>query len=415
MAQPGNTPARRTVVPDGYGLHNCPVFVVPINEAQCLEQTRIPRRNAEKCAPCNCGSPQRRCRICVSQGKWREKETIVVDLVTGLCGFHTRQGENAQKREEYRGEVSSLMTTANTDREAEERDVVEAGRLAMIPVNLICPNPNQPRKWFDPEDLELLAASITDIGQLKAIAVRAIKDDPRYKFQLVDGERRWRACKIVKIRAEIQNIEDADHLHEVSSVSNLGAVKFTELEEAHAIQQIMERRNRQPWQVARAFGWKLKQVTDRLELLKLHPKVQELMAPTRNKRDRLKAAVAKYLADLPSELQIELATEIVAEHLRAPQAMHLIRRRANETGAKAGTAKRGRRPHEDMRNFLRYLWSTEDGADRILESPDHLITEMFRHQDPRRLDETVKQLDGIVERLGKIRLVMEQVKARLAS
>lgn len=394
---------------------DCPIFPVQISEAQCIEQTRILRRNLEKCVACRCTSPQRRCRVCVADGRWQGPDTMVVDHETGLCAFHAKNGAEAKKPAPTNGGVMSSMATATAADKDAMKAMLDGSRLTVIPVREIRRNPDQPRKHFDPDDLELLGYSIMDIGLLQSIIVREVKNDPAHKYELVDGERRWRAARAVHIeflRAVVVVVKDGDHQYEYSAVANFVRADHTELEEANAIKRIKETRGKEDWQVARAFGETLKWVQDRLKLLKLDQKVQDLMSPVRKGRDRLSAAVALYLTELSPELQFGLATEIVSERLKASQALHLIRRRASEAGERAGSAQRPRKPVDDLNNFMRYLRNTEDGADRVLEAPDRMLTDMFRHQSPLRLDEAAKLIDGNIERLVKLREAMKRVQER---
>lgn len=403
-----------TEAPSGLRL-DCPIFPVQVSESQCIEQTRILRRNLEKCTISQCTSPQRRCRVCVADGHWQGSDAVVVNYQAGLCAFHAKHGAEAKKPAPTNGGVVSSMSAPGVVEKDAMKEMLDGSRLQVIRAREIRRNPNQPRKHFDPDDLELLGYSIMDIGLLQSIIVRVVKDDPIHKYELVDGERRWRAAKAVGLeylRAVIVPVKDDDHQFEYSAAANFVRADHTELEEANAIKRIMETRGKQEWQVARAFGKTLKWVQDRLKLLKLDQRVQDLMAPTRKGRDRLSAAVALYLTELSPQLQVELATEITSERLKASKALHLIRQRANEVGERAGSRERPRKPVDDLKNFLRYLRHTEDGADRVLEAPDRMLTEMFKHQSPLRLDEAMKLLEGNIERLMKLRDAMNRVGGR---
>ncbi len=102
--------------------------------------------------------------------------------------------------------------------------------MADILIDLISPNPNQPRKHFDDAALMELAESIKQVGLLNPILVRPIGD----RFEIVHGERRWRACKLAgleTIRAEVRELDDETSFL-VSFTENLQRYDLSPIEEA---------------------------------------------------------------------------------------------------------------------------------------------------------------------------------------
>ena len=195
--------------------------------------------------------------------------------------------------------ISSTGTNNGTNTES-------ATGLKDIPVNAIDPNPNQPRVHFDEASLAELTASISAIGVLQPILVRPEGSD---RFQLIAGERRWRAASraglqmipaIVRVTDDVSSVEQA-------LVENLHRQDLTPLEEAAAYQQLLEDFNMTHEQVASKVGKSRSAITNALRLLGLPPSIQSLLAD-----GRLSAGHAKALLGTPDRsLQEQLAKRAV--------------------------------------------------------------------------------------------------------
>jgi ParB family chromosome partitioning protein len=179
--------------------------------------------------------------------------------------------------------------------------------LTEIALGDITPNPNQPRVHFDEESLSELAASIAQIGVLQPILVRATDDG----FQLIAGERRWRAAKraglttvpaVVRVSDDISAVEEA-------LVENLHRQDLTALEEAAAYLQLIEDFKLTHEDVAKRIGKSRSAVTNTLRLLGLPPEVQRLLAD-----GKLSAGHARAILGTPDRtLQEQLAKQAVAD------------------------------------------------------------------------------------------------------
>ena len=181
-------------------------------------------------------------------------------------------------------------------------------RLVDLPIDSIIPNQHQPRVHFDEESLGELAASIREIGVLQPVLVRPIGDSA---FELVAGERRWRAARragLAIIPAIVRNTNDLG-LVERALVENLHRQDLTPLEEAAAYQQLIEDFELTHEQVANRVGKSRSAVTNTLRLMSLPPGIQHLLAD-----GRLSAGHARALLPLATERAIvDLARETVAQ------------------------------------------------------------------------------------------------------
>lgn len=178
--------------------------------------------------------------------------------------------------------------------------------LREVPVGDIEPNPHQPRAHFDEESLADLAASIKEIGVLQPLLVRQKADG---KYQLIAGERRWRASQRAKLKTVPVVVREVNELDSVEQalVENLHRQDLTALEEASAYQQLAEDFNLTHEQVAKRVGKSRASVTNALRLLTLPAAVQGYLAD-----GRLTAGHAKaLLGSTDRSLQESLAKEAV--------------------------------------------------------------------------------------------------------
>jgi ParB family chromosome partitioning protein len=181
--------------------------------------------------------------------------------------------------------------------------------LLEIPVSDISPNPHQPRVHFDEQSLIELASSIAQIGVLQPILVRPIAGEAH--FELIAGERRWRAADragLATIPAIVRTGDDLDSI-EKALIENLHRQDLTPLEEAAAFQQLIEDFGLTHEQVADKIGKSRSAVSNTLRLLGLPPTVQHYLAD-----GKLSAGHARALLGTPDRvLQEELARLIVEE------------------------------------------------------------------------------------------------------
>ena len=142
-----------------------------------------------------------------------------------------------------------------------------------IQIDQIQANPNQPRREFDEESLQELAHSIREIGIVQPITLRQIADN---KFQIVAGERRWRASQIAGLKAipaYIRTIDD-ETVMEMALVENIQREDLNAIEIALAYEHLMENSGMTQEKVAERVGKSRTAVANYLRLLKLPAQVQ---------------------------------------------------------------------------------------------------------------------------------------------
>ena len=188
-------------------------------------------------------------------------------------------------------------------------EVSDQPRLEDLPVASIVANPHQPRVHFDEESLAELALSVREIGVLQPVLVRP--GDQEGTYELIAGERRWRAARragLAVIPAIVRATDDLGSV-ERALVENLHRQDLSPLEEASAYQQLVEDFSLTHEQVASRVGKSRSAVTNTLRLLSLPPAIQALLAD-----GRLSAGHAKALLGSPDRaFQEQLARRAAAE------------------------------------------------------------------------------------------------------
>jgi ParB family transcriptional regulator, chromosome partitioning protein len=236
--------------------------------------------------------------------------------------------------------------------------------LREVPVGNISPNPNQPRGHFDEEGLVELAHSIREFGVLQPILVRPMPDG---KFQLIAGERRWRAakrCGLDSIPCVVRTTDDVASV-EQALVENLHRQDLTALEEAAAYLQLIEEFHLTHEELAKKVAKSRAAISNTLRLLQLPTSIQHLLSD-----GRISAGHARALLGTPDRsFQETLAHRIVEEGLSVRLVEEFIRRPQPPIQA-AGTA---------------HTTRTNEGPTRQLRPPGLLELEelLSEHLDTR--------------------------------
>ncbi|GAA3270694.1 ParB/RepB/Spo0J family partition protein [Paenarthrobacter aurescens] len=219
----------------------------------------------------------------------------------------------SKKASDAEESTASAAVTAPAPKSTPEVELVEVpgARFAEIPVGDIHPNRKQPRSVFDEDDMAELVHSVREIGVLQPIVVRTSTEKGGEPYELVMGERRWRAVQaagLETIPAIVRDTTDDDLLRD-ALLENLHRSQLNPLEEAAAYQQLLEDFGTTHEQLADRIGRSRPQVSNTLRLLKLPPLVQRRVAA-----GVLSAGHARALLALPDSAAMErMAQKIVAE------------------------------------------------------------------------------------------------------
>lgn len=227
--------------------------------------------------------------------------------------------------------------------------------LINVPVAAIAPNPHQPRTTFGAEALEELRASIAEFGVLVPVIVRRLPGD---RYELIAGERRWRAAVaagLETIPALVRNADDRESL-EVAIIENLQRENLDPLEEAMGFAHLMEAYGFTQEQVAQRVGRSRPAVANAVRLLSLSDAIKALV-----REGRLSAGAARTLLAIPEDRRDAVARRAAAEGL----SVRTLEALAREPAAKPRTAA----PALDAETVavvdrLRYRFATQVGVVR---------------------------------------------------
>lgn len=240
--------------------------------------------------------------------------------------------------------LAALLPTENVGTVGESPTT--GAYLREVPVGNISPNPNQPRGRFDEEGLVELAHSIRELGVLQPILVRPMSDG---QFQLIAGERRWRAakrCGLDSIPCVVRTTDDVASV-EQALVENLHRQDLTALEEAAAYLQLIEEFRLTHEELARKVAKSRAAISNTLRLLQLPASIQHLLSD-----GRISAGHARALLGTPDRsFQEALAHRIVEEGLSVRSVEELIRR--PQQPVEAAPSEHHSRAHDGPTRHLR--------------------------------------------------------------
>lgn len=226
--------------------------------------------------------------------------------------------ENKKRRGLGRG-LSSLL-----DESPGHDDTSFPGGVGTAPLDMIRPNPNQPRKIFPPAELEELTASIREKGILQPLLVRPDPEQPN-NYQIIAGERRWRAAQMARLHEApiiIRAMSD-EELLEVALIENVQRADLNPVDEAEGYSQLIERFGHSQADLARVIGKSRPYIANALRLLSLPDPVRRFLADGAISAGHARALIT---ADDPAAL----CKKIIAEGLSVRQTEDLVRRLAAE-------------------------------------------------------------------------------------
>ena len=214
-----------------------------------------------------------------------------------------------------------------------EEIVAKDGDLKLLAINLLQPGKYQPRKDMSADALEELSASIRSQGIIQPIVVRAIADD---KYEIIAGERRWRAAKLAElteIPCLIKNVADEAAVA-IALIENIQREDLNAMEEAIALDRLMKEFELTHQEVADAVGKSRTTVSNLLRLNKLNDDVKTLL-----EHGDIEMGHARALLSLENELQTEIARTVAAKELTVRETEALVKKALSPEKEKVEKAK----------------------------------------------------------------------------
>lgn len=230
-----------------------------------------------------------------------------------------------------------------------------SGAPDTILVSEVRPDPKQPRTYFRESALRALATSLKTIGQRTPIEVRCLPEGSEHKYEIIDGERRWRACRLAgieRIRASIETQElDARQQHLLSVVSNFHREGHTHMEISNAL-AFQIKRGATPGELAKHLGKSQSWVSQYMSIQRLSPQMQQMLSPLVADAKRLRFSEAVALSAMAPEDQEATYLEMLELDVR--RRLPFIRKQAEDVTGKPRTQGRKRDiPYEIASKLLR--------------------------------------------------------------
>lgn len=200
--------------------------------------------------------------------------------------------------------------------------------ITEIDIELISPNPDQPRTNFKKEDLEELSNSIKKEGLIQPILIR----ENEGSYQIIAGERRWQAAKkagLKKVPVQVKNVDD-DKALELALIENIQRSDLNPIEEAYGYRRLMERRKMTQADVAQAVSKGRSTIANALRLLDLPEEAQQLLF-----EDKITAGHARAILSVPKESRQSLTNKIVQDKLSVRETESIARLLSNKPNTNA--------------------------------------------------------------------------------
>ncbi|MFF2566752.1 ParB/RepB/Spo0J family partition protein [Streptomyces sp. NPDC058084] len=289
-------------------------------------------------------------------------------------------------------------------------------QVIAIPLAEIEPNPDQPRKFFDGAKLEELAAQFRTVGQLQPIVVRPAGD----KFQIVMGERRWRAMHLVEgaatIEAKVVASVDDENAFIMGISENIGRADMTLMEEAQAYADLVGF-GYQAERIAEMFGKTVDYVKWRMDLLNLTTDIAELVA-----EGKIKADFAWYLSKLTPANQKVAVTRYMKGDFRtetdASTFAQALRMKENQEGF-FSEKELSEKEKEDKAKERKQAKSKVDQVERAGTLLDELakltpseLAELFEGEVGKQLDAVERVRKAAAEAVKKLRKAKAMSEAK---
>ena len=303
----------------------------------------------------------------------------------------------------------------------EDVTIPKGMEILRIPTGLIRRMVGQPRRNFDEDELHELAKSIKKDGQQTPITVRRIRGHRLYRFELVNGERRWRACKIAKVGtvlAFVKSIKNEREQFRHSVTANFFHVDHTSIEIAYAVKRLRDdfiaegvEEKKVLGRVADIFGRSIAWAYQYLGLLRLRTEVQELMD-----EGKVTFQIGVALIPVIAELQLQAAERAmeIMEKKGLKMALHYIRTLRNKAGNLAPGGQR-RSPNVDYKRLVRFLDRVRKESEIVLDLPEKHFEAMFRNRSQSDIASMLEIVTATSESLEQIRETLAALQGTMTA
>ncbi|MDH5433529.1 MAG: ParB/RepB/Spo0J family partition protein [Gammaproteobacteria bacterium] len=287
------------------------------------------------------------------------------------------------KKKLGRSPLDAFLSAPKSKPSEGSENKAQQGELQKLQIEQLQPGQYQPRKIMTDEALEELAHSIRSQGIIQPIVVRSIASS---KYEIIAGERRWRAAQIAELKEVpclIKDIPDEAAIA-MALIENIQREDLNAIEEAMALQRLMQEFNLTHQQTADAVGKSRTTITNLLRLLSLTETCRTML-----ERGEMEMGHARALLSLPAESQTQVARTVAEKGLTVRETESLVRQYLNPPPKKAKAADKDKHIEQLERNIADKI-----GAPTSINHADNgkgKITIQYNDLD---------ELDGILQHLG---------------
>jgi ParB family chromosome partitioning protein len=276
------------------------------------------------------------------------------------------------------GELLGEMSNAY-DQNGGHIDENSQNSILEVDIESIIPNPYQPRKEFDEDELRELSESILNHGLIQPIAVYKNEDDSEFEYTLIAGERRLRAHKLArldKIKVSILEIEQKD-LRKLAIVENIHRSNLNPVELAQSYQQLIEEYDITHNELSAIVKKSRSQITNTLRLLNLSEFAQQLLID-----EKITQGHAKILISLEEKEQKKVLDSIIGQKLSVRETEELIKNiKSNDDKSEKLDNKKTKTQSKQKLDFNDFEEFFKDNSNLKLQAKDNFIKIEFNSQE----------------------------------
>ncbi len=274
--------------------------------------------------------------------------------------------------------------------ETEDYSALDKVRLSkMVPIEYLQPGRYQPRRRFDEEAIKSLVESVREKGVLQPLLVRRLPGGAPNQFEIIAGERRWRAAQLAgvpEVPVVIRELEDSEAL-EIALIENIQREDLTPLEEAEGFRRLMEEFNHTQEDLAKAVGKSRSHIANMMRLLSLPNEVKRMV-------DSRELSAGHARALLMVENPEAMARDVVKRGLNVRQTEDLVRQDTAQPRRPAKSAGGESPPKDiDLMNIEEEI-SSRIGLKVCIKPQGKHGSVVIHYQ-------TLDQLDDVLRRLGE--------------
>lgn len=285
------------------------------------------------------------------------------------------------------------------------------GQVFLIPTRLIRPMKGQPREGFDEESIKEFAERLREQGQRQPAIVKKLDaaDEKGCLYELVSGERRWRACTLIgqDLKAIISETATSIEQYIEAVVANCQSENLTTLEYIHSV-AFLHNSGKSDQEIAKIFGKKSALwAYQHRRAVSLHPGVLKLLGHETPEEKRIALNSALLLVDIPMNEQMGFAEMISEQGLPARQVDHLVKNRLAQCGIP-----RKNRSSDEFKSLLSFFKRTNLEIELLVDHDDTRVANLLKGRTPDEIRELVNAVSDCLDNLEVAQKAIDEETAK---